>query len=230
MTIETIDVTRESWLYRAAAQLETCVLEPKGLEAVEGLRLTVGWPSTGGTRAKKRVIGQCFPTEASKGGLQEIFISPTLGDAKDVLATLQHEMLHAIVGTKHKHDATFAKACKDTGLEGKPTATVAGEELLATYEMLLRNLPAYPHVELSASRKDKQSTRMLKVYCGNLECDSQAEGGFSFRTTRKWLDAYGLVRRDEDGEVEGVYFAVDCPACQVKMAVEGYVPLQEDKE
>jgi hypothetical protein len=67
------------------------------------------------------------------------------------------------------------------GLEGKATATVAGEEFAEWARGLDAKIGSYPHVGLvPLSTMKKQSTRMIKL-----------EGrccGYVARTTRKWLD------------------------------------------
>jgi hypothetical protein len=69
---------------------------------------------------------------------------------------------------------------KDLGLEGKPTATHAGEELEAHLRSVVEGLDPYPHAALSLGTEEKkQTTRLLKIECPGC--------GYVCRTTAKWL-------------------------------------------
>jgi hypothetical protein len=69
-------------------------------------------------------------------------------------------------------------------LEGKPTATVAGEAFKQWVETSTATLGDYPHAEITVNPKHKkQTTRMRKVTCANEECV------MVFRTSAKWIDA-----------------------------------------
>jgi len=160
------------------------------------VRVACGWPSSGGLGKKKRTIGQCWDTVASSDGLHQSFISPYLagkyGEEADVLPTLVHEVCHAVVGInqKHnkvvginqKHNKVFGKCARAVGLEGKLTATVAGERLLVDCKDWSIQLGEYPHAQLDPKKSPvkKQTTRLVKCECS--EC------GYVCRTTKKWLE------------------------------------------
>jgi hypothetical protein len=123
-----------------------------------------------------------------------VFISPTLADAVEVLATLVHELAHCAVGVEHKHKGPFRKCAKAVGLEGKMTATTAGDELASQLTALSDRVGVYPHAALIHSSESKpQSTRMLKIECP--EC------GYTVRTTAKWIEV-GLPTCPCGGEME----------------------------
>lgn len=188
--------TREAWLQGCASRIMVDVLAPAGYTRnaetatplMDGLRVSVGWPSQRPLSRKKRAIGQCWPVDASKDHATEIFVSPYVDDPIEVAGVLVHEILHAAVGTKAKHGTAFKRACKAVGLDGKATATVPGEELAATLAMIIDVLGPYPHGSLDASVLPKQSTRLLKATCANPECESQdpLHGGYTVRITAKW--------------------------------------------
>jgi hypothetical protein len=92
--------------------------------------------------------------------------------------------VHAVVGTECGHRGEFRKVAKAIGLEGKMTATVAGDKLRAALEAMMFQLGDYPGAKLSkADAAARQTTRMLKLSC---------EGcGYVARTTQKWLDEIG---------------------------------------
>lgn len=174
---------REQWLTEAVVALAEEVFTPAGLEVPE-VHVSVGWP--GGKGRKNSVIGQCWHKDASADGVAQVFISPVLADGVDVLAVLAHEVVHAIDENASGHRGAFAKMARAIGLEGKMTATHAGEALLETLTTMDARLGAYPHAGMSAdeSGRKKQTTRMLKVVC--------PESGYTLRTTKKWLLDYGV--------------------------------------
>lgn len=175
-------ITREEWLSKAVDVLDAFVFTPAGIEVPE-VRVSVGWP--GGRGNKNSVIGQCWHKEAAKDKVAQVFISPVLDDGIRVLDVLAHELVHAVDENKSGHRGAFARMAKAIGLEGKMTATVAGEALaakLASFVLLI--LGDYPHAALSPDVGiKKQTTRMLKVVC--------PESGYIVRTTAKWLAEYG---------------------------------------
>lgn len=175
-------MTREEWLNTLKDRLGAALFEPKGQPLPANLRISVGWPSRGGTSMAKRVIGQCWYSDASDDQAFEIFISPTIGDGVRAGDVLVHELCHALLPKGTKHNRTFAKLAGKMGLEGKPTATVAGDELRGLIEGLIGEIGEdYPHAELHPMvETKKQTTRMLKAACP--EC------GYTVRLSKQWLD------------------------------------------
>jgi|SRR6185436_7810682 len=175
-------MNREQWLQNAADKIKP-LFEAAGF-TVPDLRVSCGFPSRGGLATKKRVIGECWDGLCAVDGKPQLFISPMLVEADTaggVLATLVHEMVHASIGCKAKHGPKFRAAMKKLGLEGKPTATVAGVELLNALVGIRTALGEYPHSELKQIKERKvQTTRMRKCMCP--ECE------YTIRLTKKWLD------------------------------------------
>lgn len=177
--------TREAWLQALTEAMRPRFAELE-LPLPDKLRVSVGWPTKKALAGNggSRTIGQCFHPTCSKDATTELFISPVLEDAMRVADVLAHELAHAAVGTEARHGPVFARAAKALGLEGKPTATVAGEDFLRWAKPLVEKLGAYPHASLDVTKgATKQSTRMLKCTCS--EC------GYTARTTRKWLETTG---------------------------------------
>jgi hypothetical protein len=176
-------MNREQWLNSLMKKMAPIVAAAYGDEWKEidmsTWRVSCGWPG-GGSRNKR--IGECWSTQASKGGRTEMFISPLLEKATDVDHVLIHEMVHATVGVKHGHKGPFAKLARKIGLAGKLTSTHAGDDLRARLDIIIAKMPEYPHSSMSpmGNGMKKQSTRMLK-----LECD---ECGYVVRTTQKWIN------------------------------------------
>ncbi len=179
--------TREEWLTAATEALRP-MFRGHGHE-VPPVRVSCGWPSTGGTSTKKRTLGQCWDKKmAADNTVPQIFISPWLSDLvgesrHGVLPTLVHELVHAVFGCEESHGKKFGKLARELGLEGRLTATTAGDDLAARLEILAKELGDYPHSRLDLLRDPKtkkQTTRMVKCECP--EC------GYVCRTTRTWLD------------------------------------------
>lgn len=178
--------TREAWLNHAAAVIAGHFngefLEHFGEEGgkhLTNLLVSAGFPSKMGLTKR---IGECWRAEASGDKTQHhIFINPRLEDPIEVVATLAHEMVHAADNGENGHKGPFVKMVRDMGLEGKATATVAGEDFRVFVGKVLDEVGEYPHVKLVAlATAKKQSTRMLKL--------EAACCGYVARTTKKWLE------------------------------------------
>lgn len=173
-------MTREEWLNELSVKLRP-MFEDAGHPLPANLRISVGFPPRGGTSLRKPVIGVCFYSDASDDQTFEIFISPTIGDGLRASDVLVHELCHAVLPKGTKHNRTFAKLAKKMGLDGKPTATIASDELAATLTDLIADLGDYPHAELHPLiERKKQTTRMLKAAC--------AECGYTIRVSKQWLE------------------------------------------
>lgn len=181
--------TREQWLVAAVKRLAPLFKHLDNAE-IPAVKVSVGWP--GGRGNKNSVIGQCWHPEAASDKAAHIFISPVLEDPIRVLDVLAHELCHAIDVNASGHRGNFARLAKGIGLEGKMTATVAGDELRERLVKIAEGLGDYPHGALlglsdGADGPKKQGTRMLKVEC--------SEGsGYIVRMTRKWLDEFGAPK------------------------------------
>lgn len=187
--------TREEW-FEAAVEMMRPLFKSAG-QTIPTIRISCGWPSSRGLSGKKRTIGQAWCKTASSDNVGQIFISPWL-DAKvaspcGVLATLVHEVVHEVVGLKEKHNKVFGKCARAVGLEGKLTATVAGEKLTEACKQWAEKLGPYPHgkLDLTKGPVKKQTTRMVKCECP--EC------GYVARVSRKWLDDLGAPKCPKHG-------------------------------
>lgn len=178
---KTLFDTREAWLHAAADLLWSDVLAPVLGEGKEKPKWTI---SVGFPFRSSKAIGQCWDPAVASDEASAIFISPKLHEVdseQGVLATLLHEMIHAAVGVECGHRGAFRRTALAAGLEGKMTATVAGDDLIGTFKTLSEKLKAYPHGALNPGmRRKKQATRLLKVACG--DC------GYTIRVTQKWVD------------------------------------------
>jgi hypothetical protein len=173
-------MTREEWLNSALNALRPWFKDRADATIPNDARVSVGFP--GGGSARKR-IGECWARKMSKDGVNEIFISPVLQDPVRMLDVLAHEAVHAVDDCVSGHKGEFKRVAKAIGLEGKMTATKAGEELQTELARVIALLPPLTHGALDLSTRKKQPTRLVK-----LECDGC---GMILRTTAKWLEQTG---------------------------------------
>lgn len=145
-------------------------------EASADVFVSVGWP--GGRGKKDTVIGQCW---YNSEGRNQLFLSPVLGTAEEVLHVLLHEMIHAACGPEVGHRGEFVALCKRVGLVKPWTATTPGDELRVGLEEVAAELGPYPHEKLRPlPKKAVQKTYMLKLTCPGC--------GYTVRTTKKWVE------------------------------------------
>jgi len=174
-------MTRENWLIMATSKLNDGVFKQHGYEVPQDVKVSCGFPASGGrTGAKHQAIGTCHNRASSKAGVNEVYISPTQDDSIRVLDVLTHELIHAIDDCEHGHKGLFRTIAVDVGLEGKMTSTHAGKELTAKLEKIVQELGEYPHAEVSTANKKKQGTRNIKVECSSC--------GFGWRASQTMID------------------------------------------
>lgn len=186
-------LNREAWLTKLSSMMRQHFAR-KGYTMPDNVRITCGFPGSGGLAKKKRRIGEVWESEQSADKHYEIFVSPTLSEPLRVAGVVAHEMTHVVVGLKAGHGPEFRDCALAIGLVGKMTATTEGEEFKAVVEPMIAKLGAYPHGELTASGRKKQGTRLLKCVCP--EC------GYPVRVTQKWLDDMGAPHCPEHGLME----------------------------
>jgi hypothetical protein len=178
-------MNREHWLNGCIQQLRPD-FEQLSYPLPQKIRASCSWPSKSGLANKKRRIGEAWSAKNSADQSCEVFISPVLKDPLEVAATLVHELVHCAVGVEEGHKGKFSRLAKALGLEGKMTATTAGDTLKAHLQEVTDGIGPYPHAELTHSNAPKkQGCRLLKVACTNEECSCVV------RITRKWLDEVG---------------------------------------
>ena len=187
---------REHWLIEAANMLENMVLLP----ALDALNETLPTPlkysvSIGHTQSKNS-IGECWrKAQSSDKETSQIFITPTINDSVRVLDILLHEMIHAADDCESGHKNFFARVARKCDLQGKFTATHAGDTLKETLLDIVDALGDIPHHKLTVGGtiKPKQKARMLKIECHVCE--------FTFRASRTQLER--ITRRNTS----------QCPCC-----------------
>ena len=145
----------------------------------------------------RKVLGQCHAPESSADGTTELLIAISRDEPVEILATLAHELVHASVGVRVGHKGIFVKGVRALGLDGKATATIAGERFRDLTVPILNRLGAFPHAALNHfgihSGPKKQGTRLLKAEC--LTCGEVA------RVSSKWIRDPGPPHCPRHGEM-----------------------------
>lgn len=173
-------MNREQWLATAVDRLTVGLFTEHGAQVPDHIKVSCSWPS----QSIRKRIGEAWTEKASADGYHETYISPVLAERVPVLAVLVHELVHHAVGIEAGHKAPFKRLATTVGLEGKMTATHAGEALTERLLLLGNELGPYPHAAVDPGEgKKTQATRLRKCECP--EC------GYIVRTTDKWLSLYG---------------------------------------
>lgn len=159
-------MTREEWLLKAITLCSAQKFKPHGY-SIPKLRVSVGLPYG---RGSKKAIGQHWHPKASEDKVGSIFISPTIKDSVQVLATLVHELVHAAVGNEANHGPKFRKCALSVGLEGQMRSTCASKQLQDYFKkVIIKRIGRYPHAVLNVGDRPvkKQTTRMIKMECSD---------------------------------------------------------------
>lgn len=147
--------TREAWL-RSAAKLLAPLFQSVDATLPPELQFSAAPISQG-------AIGTCHDKQhSSDEKTRNITICASLSDPLDkagVLPTLMHELVHAAVGGKHGHRGEFARVARALGLEGRLTATRAGEDLLERLKPIAEELGPYPGVATKKGKKRRSWKR-----------------------------------------------------------------------
>jgi len=184
---------REDWLNEAVCLLRTHTFAPLGYAVPPNVRVSCSWPSRGGTGTRRRTIREAWHSTRSNGGYFEIFISPTLSNELEVLATVAHELVHVTVGFKCGHRGAFKTCALAIGLEGPMTTTHAAEAFKRLATVISDALGAYPHAALDAqsSRRiptdDNDLTTGTRPQKGRLHKAHCPICGLTMRLTKSWI-------------------------------------------
>lgn len=180
--------TREQWLQAGVKEL-TKLFKKHGFEVPE-VRVSVGWP--GGRGKKSGVVGQCFPSIMADDEVAQIFVSPAVSDSLNVIATLAHEIVHAIDDCQSGHKNGFVKIAKAIGFLPKYTSSSNREPSLdEELQKIVDKLGPFPHAAIrEGERPAVQKTYMAKVI-PSAECPD-CDPEYKLRMTQKWIEEAGL--------------------------------------
>ena len=169
--------TRESWLQAAVAHLRAMFAANNFV--VPDCQVSCGFTSTG---VRSGHIGQCWSKKSAANEVNQIFISPTLSSAFEVIDTLTHELVHAVDDCQHKHGKEFKKIALKMGMQGPMRSAGAGPELKAKLNALLEQLGPYPHGHLKVSMQKTPRVNRPRARC--------AQCGYQVPMLKKFL-SYG---------------------------------------
>jgi hypothetical protein len=200
--------TREAWLIEATKHLRPWFEQEDA--PLPNIQVSIG------VQPGATTLATCYPDDKEPGDPEytsNIYVTPAVDPEEPtrLLDILLHEMVHAANHFQgiNGHGKEFGAIARALGLTGKMVATVASPELVERLQPIAEVLGPFPHNPMNlAARglgpggKPKQTTRMIKTWCG--DC------GYTSRTSRKWLEvAIPLCPN------------VDCGAYQHEMLVEG---------
>lgn len=183
-------MTREEWLEQLIDHLRPHYAAAE-VPIPDKVRVSFGWPSRNALGTKSRRMGECWMVETAEDGVNQIFLSPLLTDAKEAAGVLAHELVHAALPTGAGHKKPFAKACKKVGItDGPPKSALPGPEFSEKIAAILQGMEPYPHAALSPKNVDKkQTTRMLKIWCiGDGAESPELHEEYVLRGSKKVLD------------------------------------------
>lgn len=179
--------TREEWLTEGVKAM-SFLLEQNGVKMPEKWAISVGFPK--GAFKNKPSIGECWDPTVSPDGVTHMFISPTLDNRVEILATTLHEMVHAAVGLECKHTGEFRRVARGVGLKGKLTATFAeeGSDLHQTLSKIDMDLGDYPGTPMKPKRvAAKREYFLVKLMSPN-------DPGYRFTIAPRLIDQFGLPK------------------------------------
>jgi hypothetical protein len=181
--------TREEWLEASVEELRERFFIPYEVELDAKISVSTGWTSKG---SKTNRIGECWPPEVTKNGSTHIFITPTLLDPIEVLATLLHELVHASLRCEHGHGKPFVKIIRKFGLEGKPKATYAAENSDCWHRLkaVADKMGEYPHDSIRVPSKQMKPRGLSS----QMKFRSQHNPEYIVRIAQKIFDEHGAPK------------------------------------
>lgn len=203
-------MNREQWLLEAVEMVDSYFTVRK-YDIPDNVRVACGFPSKGGLNPKRKRLGECWQSVATADGSRQIFITPLLDDASEVLGVLIHELLHACLPDDVKHGPDFKEGMKALGLEGKATATTVSFELQKKIDEWVEKLGEYPNTGIIPVLKDKKTRpkSSFKLFCPEkrnctkacMIADTEKEEDYIIKAHKKYL-AKGFPKCPCDHEME----------------------------
>jgi len=154
---------REKWLSDLIVSLVPHFADQGYTINPEDIRVSCGFPGGG---SKFRRIGECWSAGSSEDNKVQIFINPILDDRMKVAEVLVHELCHAAVGVKEKHNYVFGKCARAVGLTGNLRSTTATDELKLVLQEMVCWIGEYPHGAMKIVQRIKGPYNvMTKAHC-----------------------------------------------------------------
>lgn len=137
----------EQWLYEAAKLLGEKFA--KLGHSVPKLRVLYGFSTNGySTEKSKKYRGECLSREWTTNEENIIFITPTTTDEIDVLATLGHEIAHAIHDCQSLHGSSFKNLMTQYGYLYDEGFEFPSFKLMFEFQSMAQELGKFPAVSL----------------------------------------------------------------------------------
>lgn len=197
-------LNREDWITQAGEAILDDIVMP----AFAACKLDFERPKVAymrsfppAVRNPETVAGFCMARKCSDAGKNEISVSPFVADSETALATLAHELIHAVLDNQDGHKGRFLKVARYIGFESPVDELHASQALTDTlqpYHDYLGDIPADKLTLADTRVKKKQTNRQLKCEC--TEC------GFTFRASKTQLTRL---------HAESV-----CPVCDLRGTLE----------
>jgi len=211
------DGAPEQWLSKLVNHcLNILEIKDEDISTHIGNGIKIHISNTRGER--NRAVGKCYHAMCSPEGYREIEVDREYGpqDTWRVINTVFHEVCHAITEDEEGHGREFFRLMTDVfgcskgpkGMEWtKPLYTKVTQSL---FRQFVEVNGLYPHAGL-LYRKPKQSTRMVKCACLNIDCAG---------ATNKSIDqGYGTIFRMSSAAIllaEERGKKLTCPVCEGK--------------
>lgn len=182
--------TAEEW-YRKAVDAFKRTFKDLGYE-IPVYDISSGFTDAG-TRVT-RVLGQCWTNNASSKGRPHIFLNPRYTEPVGLIAVVLHEVIHATVGVDQGHRGKFRSVAQSLGFIPPLKYINIDDDLKGKCETIAARLGEFPRSAFVAKIR-KQTTRLIKCVCETC--------GFTFRTTKFWIEQSGNDLRCPDESCKG---------------------------
>lgn len=203
------DLKPEDYLTKFAEYcVELAIQSGWGSRENLGTGFTVHISDTRGRKTKNtgHTIGLCWASVSSTGNHRRIEIDREEHRTLRALQTVAHEVAHAVTPEGTGHLGAFIKLVFNVfKLGGIPTATIETEEFKNLIWNWLELNGTYTHKALIDTRR-KQTTRMVKLACADIDCAGATEKSVRNNEGTIWRMSSAVVLKSAD--------QLTCPVCQ----------------
>ena len=172
-------MNREEWLNTAISHLRP-IFSDAGIRLPKTVCASVGWPSSG---LRSTTIAESWPKIASRDRVNNIFVSPQLGDEKSILTVLVHELVHVSLDCADQHGRLYQDRAARVGLVAPWRESIASDWLSTALDEIREQMPEpYP------SNGFKSTAAAYSFPAKNYQVRVECPGcGYLIRTTQKWI-------------------------------------------
>ena len=206
------DLKPEEYLTKFAEYcVELAIQSGWGSRENLGTGLTVHISDTRGRKTSANAnlghaVGICWHSITSEGNHRRIEIDRETSDTMKALEIVAHEVSHAVTPEDTGHKGAFVELVFGVfKLGGIPTATAPTEEFQQLIWNWLEQNGTYPHIRF-VDRRPKQTTRMVKLACADINCAGATEKSVRNNEGTIWRMSSAVVLKSAD--------RITCPVCQ----------------